>query len=61
MVVVGGVLFFSERRLWLSALGQLPPALAVLVAAWGLTHIVLSIRMACPAGRLKVGLHRQRG
>jgi hypothetical protein len=36
-------------------------ALAVLVAAWGLTHIVLSIRMACPAGRLKVGLHRQRG
>jgi putative membrane protein len=33
MVFLGGVLFFSERRLWLSALGQSLPSLAVLVAA----------------------------
>jgi putative membrane protein len=33
MVVLGAVLFFSERRLWLSALGQSLPSLAVLVAA----------------------------
>jgi putative membrane protein len=33
MVFLGGVLFFSERRLWRSALGQALPSLAVLVAA----------------------------
>jgi hypothetical protein len=33
MVFLGGVLIFSERRLWLNALGQALPSLAVLVTA----------------------------
>jgi putative membrane protein len=32
MVVLGAVLFLSERRLWRSALGQAVPALIVLLA-----------------------------